>query len=134
MSRAPTCTTCFVHKIKSGVFSTCTCNTHLNVLPCVQEEQACGTALILACSSAASDREVSQWATRAFFRSDGDFNIFVIVYILCKLKAVFPFVVGIRYGGEAQMRFPAAMTTPSTVGPVMSSPAPGKLVNLKCLV
>uniref|UniRef100_A0A8C6MDC4 Nucleoporin 155 n=1 Tax=Nothobranchius furzeri TaxID=105023 RepID=A0A8C6MDC4_NOTFU len=62
-----------------------------------REEQACGTALILACSSAACDREVSQWATRAFF----------------------------RYGGEAQMRFPAAMTTPSTVGPVMSSPAPG---------
>ncbi|XP_038589686.1 nuclear pore complex protein Nup155 [Micropterus salmoides] len=62
-----------------------------------REEQACATALILACSSAACDREVSQWATRAFF----------------------------RYGGEAQMRFPAAMTSPSTVGPVMSSPAPG---------
>lgn len=31
-----------------------------------------------------------------------------------------------RYGGEAQMRFPAAMAAPSTVGPVMSSPAPGK--------
>lgn len=62
-----------------------------------REEQACGTALILACSSAACDREVSQWATRAFF----------------------------RYGGEAQMRFPAAMAAPSTVGPVMSSPAPG---------
>uniref|UniRef100_A0A8C2ZJ83 Nuclear pore complex protein Nup155 n=1 Tax=Cyclopterus lumpus TaxID=8103 RepID=A0A8C2ZJ83_CYCLU len=66
-----------------------------------REEQACATALILACSSAASDREVSQWATRAFF----------------------------RYGGEAQMRFPAGMTSPSTVGPVMSSPAPA-LVNL----
>ncbi|KAK5879013.1 hypothetical protein CesoFtcFv8_024365 [Champsocephalus esox] len=62
-----------------------------------REEQACGTALILACSSSACDREVSQWATRAFF----------------------------RYGGEAQMRFPAAMGSPSTVGPVMSSPAPG---------
>ncbi|XP_068430633.1 nuclear pore complex protein Nup155 [Clinocottus analis] len=62
-----------------------------------REEQACATALILACSSAASDREVSQWATRAFF----------------------------RYGGEAQMRFPAAMTSANTVGPVMSSPAPG---------
>lgn len=62
-----------------------------------REEQACATSLILACSSAACDREVSQWATRAFF----------------------------RYGGEAQMRFPAAMTNPSTVGPVMSSPAPG---------
>uniref|UniRef100_A0A3B4XD68 Nuclear pore complex protein Nup155 n=1 Tax=Seriola lalandi dorsalis TaxID=1841481 RepID=A0A3B4XD68_SERLL len=59
-----------------------------------REEQACATALILACSNAASDREVSQWATRAFF----------------------------RYGGEAQMRFPAAMASPSTVGPVMSSP------------
>uniref|UniRef100_A0AAQ4NN15 Nuclear pore complex protein Nup155 n=1 Tax=Gasterosteus aculeatus aculeatus TaxID=481459 RepID=A0AAQ4NN15_GASAC len=34
-----------------------------------REEQACAAALILACSSAASDREVSQWATRAFFRS-----------------------------------------------------------------
>lgn len=62
-----------------------------------REEQACATSLILACSAAACDREVSQWATRAFF----------------------------RYGGEAQMRFPAAMTNPSTVGPVMSSPAPG---------
>uniref|UniRef100_A0A8C4GQF9 Nuclear pore complex protein Nup155 n=1 Tax=Dicentrarchus labrax TaxID=13489 RepID=A0A8C4GQF9_DICLA len=62
-----------------------------------REEQACATSLILGCSSAACDREVSQWATRAFF----------------------------RYGGEAQMRFPAAMTSPSNVGPVMSSPAPG---------
>uniref|UniRef100_A0A671YB06 Nucleoporin 155 n=1 Tax=Sparus aurata TaxID=8175 RepID=A0A671YB06_SPAAU len=62
-----------------------------------REEQACATALILACSGAACDREVSQWATRAFF----------------------------RYGGEAQMRFPAALSSPSTVGPVMSSPAPG---------
>ncbi|XP_076020291.1 nuclear pore complex protein Nup155 [Genypterus blacodes] len=62
-----------------------------------REEQACSTALILACSSLACNREVSQWATRAFF----------------------------RYGGEAQMRFPAAMASPSTVGPVMSSPAPG---------
>ncbi|XP_055087644.1 nuclear pore complex protein Nup155 [Periophthalmus magnuspinnatus] len=62
-----------------------------------REEQACATSLILSCSTAACDREVSQWATRAFF----------------------------RYGGEAQMRFPAAMTSPSTVGPLMSSPAPG---------
>ncbi|CAL9683382.1 unnamed protein product [Knipowitschia caucasica] len=62
-----------------------------------KEEQACATALILSCSTAACDREVSQWATRAFF----------------------------RYGGEAQMRFPAALTNPSTVGPLMSSPAPG---------
>ncbi|KAM9841021.1 nuclear pore complex protein Nup155 [Aulostomus maculatus] len=64
-----------------------------------REEQACATALILACSRAACDSEVSQWATRAF----------------------------LRYGGEAQMRFPAAMTSPSTVGPMMSSPAPGIL-------
>ncbi|XP_061215354.1 nuclear pore complex protein Nup155 [Neopsephotus bourkii] len=42
-----------------------------------QEDQACATCLILACSNAACDREVSAWATRAFF----------------------------RYGGEAQMRF-----------------------------
>ncbi|XP_034458801.1 nuclear pore complex protein Nup155 isoform X2 [Hippoglossus hippoglossus] len=62
-----------------------------------REEQACATALILACSSSACDREVSQWATKSFF----------------------------RYGGEAQMRFPSAMASPSTVGPVMSSPAPG---------
>ncbi|XP_034048068.1 nuclear pore complex protein Nup155 [Thalassophryne amazonica] len=64
-----------------------------------REEQACATALILACSSAACDREVSQWATRAFF----------------------------RYGGEAQVRFSAAITSPSNVGPMMSSPAPGIL-------
>uniref|UniRef100_A0A8C5EGR8 Nuclear pore complex protein Nup155 n=1 Tax=Gouania willdenowi TaxID=441366 RepID=A0A8C5EGR8_GOUWI len=62
-----------------------------------REEQACATSLILACSTAACDREVSQWATRAFF----------------------------RYGGEAQMRFPVAVTSPATVGPIMSSPAPG---------
>uniref|UniRef100_A0A669CSY1 Nuclear pore complex protein Nup155 n=1 Tax=Oreochromis niloticus TaxID=8128 RepID=A0A669CSY1_ORENI len=52
-----------------------------------REEQACATALILACSSAACDREVSQWATRAFF----------------------------RYGGEAQMRFPAALASPTNI-------------------
>ncbi|XP_037120775.1 nuclear pore complex protein Nup155 [Syngnathus acus] len=62
-----------------------------------REEQACATALILACSNEACNREVSQWATRAFF----------------------------RYGGEAQMRFPAAMSPPSNVGPMMSSPGPG---------
>ncbi|KAH0520598.1 Nuclear pore complex protein Nup155 [Microtus ochrogaster] len=33
-----------------------------------QEDQACATCLILACSTAACDREVSAWATRAFFR------------------------------------------------------------------
>lgn len=62
-----------------------------------REEQACGTALILACSSAACDREVSLWATRAFF----------------------------RYGGEAQMRFPSALSAPSNVGPLFGSPVPG---------
>ncbi|XP_012873976.1 PREDICTED: nuclear pore complex protein Nup155 [Dipodomys ordii] len=59
-----------------------------------QEDQACATCLILACSAAACDREVSAWATRAFF----------------------------RYGGEAQMRFPATLPTPSTVGPILGSP------------
>ncbi|KAJ8408637.1 hypothetical protein AAFF_G00252720 [Aldrovandia affinis] len=62
-----------------------------------REDQACATALILACSSAACDREVSVWATRAFF----------------------------RYGGEAQMRFPSALTAPSNVGPLLGSPVPG---------
>ncbi|XP_046901135.1 nuclear pore complex protein Nup155 isoform X1 [Hypomesus transpacificus] len=62
-----------------------------------REQHACATALILACSSAACDREVSLWATRAFF----------------------------RYGGEAQMRFPTALSAPSNVGPLMGSPVPG---------
>ncbi|XP_042309327.1 nuclear pore complex protein Nup155 [Sceloporus undulatus] len=57
-------------------------------------EQACATCLILACSSAACDREVSSWATRAFF----------------------------RYGGEAQMRFPSLLSPPSNVGSVLGSP------------
>uniref|UniRef100_A0A8C3YBW3 Nucleoporin 155 n=1 Tax=Catagonus wagneri TaxID=51154 RepID=A0A8C3YBW3_9CETA len=59
-----------------------------------QEDQACATCLILACSTAACDREVSAWATRAFF----------------------------RYGGEAQMRFPTALPAPSNVGPILGSP------------
>ncbi|NXO63930.1 NU155 protein, partial [Phainopepla nitens] len=59
-----------------------------------QEDQACATCLILACSTAAYDREVSAWATRAFF----------------------------RYGGEAQMRFPSALPPPSNVGPILGSP------------
>uniref|UniRef100_A0A8B9D8U3 Nucleoporin 155 n=1 Tax=Anser cygnoides TaxID=8845 RepID=A0A8B9D8U3_ANSCY len=59
-----------------------------------QEDQACATCLILACSNAACDREVSAWATRAFF----------------------------RYGGEAQMRFPSALPPPSNVGPILGSP------------
>uniref|UniRef100_A0A4W5M4I7 Nuclear pore complex protein Nup155 n=1 Tax=Hucho hucho TaxID=62062 RepID=A0A4W5M4I7_9TELE len=62
-----------------------------------REEQACATALILSCSSAACDREVSQWATRAFF----------------------------RYGGEAQMRFPSAHSALSNVGALFGSPVPG---------
>ncbi|CAB1318328.1 unnamed protein product, partial [Coregonus sp. 'balchen'] len=62
-----------------------------------REEQACATALILACSSAACDREVSQWASRAFF----------------------------RYGGEAQMRFASAHSAPSNVGALFGSPVPG---------
>uniref|UniRef100_A0A8C2EB82 Nuclear pore complex protein Nup155 n=1 Tax=Cyprinus carpio TaxID=7962 RepID=A0A8C2EB82_CYPCA len=44
------------------------------------EGQACATALILACSSAACDREVSVWATRAFFRSD--MNLYHCLYVL----------------------------------------------------
>ncbi|XP_006889597.1 PREDICTED: nuclear pore complex protein Nup155-like isoform X2 [Elephantulus edwardii] len=59
-----------------------------------QEDQACATCLILACSTAACDREVSAWATRAFF----------------------------RYGGEAQMRFPTTLAPPSNVGPILGSP------------
>uniref|UniRef100_A0A8C0QQB1 Nucleoporin 155 n=1 Tax=Chelonoidis abingdonii TaxID=106734 RepID=A0A8C0QQB1_CHEAB len=61
-----------------------------------QEDQACATCLILACSTAACDREVSAWATRAFF----------------------------RYGGEAQMRFPSALPPPSNLGPILGSPVP----------
>ncbi|XP_006876995.1 PREDICTED: nuclear pore complex protein Nup155 isoform X2 [Chrysochloris asiatica] len=59
-----------------------------------QEDQACATCLILACSTAACDREVSAWATRSFF----------------------------RYGGEAQMRFPTTLPPPSNVGPILGSP------------
>ncbi|PIN97801.1 hypothetical protein AB205_0201700 [Aquarana catesbeiana] len=61
-----------------------------------QEDQACATCLILACSSSASDREVSTWATRAFF----------------------------RYGGEAQMRMQSSLPAPSNVGPIFGSPMP----------
>uniref|UniRef100_A0A8C0EQX2 Nucleoporin 155 n=1 Tax=Bubo bubo TaxID=30461 RepID=A0A8C0EQX2_BUBBB len=59
-----------------------------------QEDQACATCLILACSNAACDSEVSAWATRAFF----------------------------RYGGEARMRFPSALPAPSNIGPLPCSP------------
>ncbi|OXB79178.1 UNVERIFIED_CONTAM: hypothetical protein H355_006637 [Colinus virginianus] len=61
-----------------------------------QEDEACAACLILACSNAACDREVSAWATRAFF----------------------------RYGGEAQMRFPSALPPPSSAGPTLGSPIP----------
>ncbi|NXF69848.1 NU155 protein, partial [Ciccaba nigrolineata] len=61
-----------------------------------QEDQACATCLILACSNAACDSEVSAWATRAFF----------------------------RYGGEARMRFPSALPAPSNIGPLPCSPFP----------
>ncbi|KAM6303695.1 nuclear pore complex protein Nup155 isoform 2-T2 [Podargus strigoides] len=61
-----------------------------------QEDQACATCLILACSNAACDREVSAWATRAFF----------------------------RYGGEAQMRFPSALPPPSNIGRILGSSVP----------
>ncbi|NXJ15091.1 NU155 protein, partial [Odontophorus gujanensis] len=59
-----------------------------------QEDEACAACLILACSNAACDREVSAWATRAFF----------------------------RYGGEAQMRFPSALPPPRSTGPTLGSP------------
>uniref|UniRef100_A0A8B9J1Q5 Nucleoporin 155 n=1 Tax=Amazona collaria TaxID=241587 RepID=A0A8B9J1Q5_9PSIT len=58
-----------------------------------QEDQACATCLILACSNAACDREVSAWATRAFF----------------------------RYGGEAQMRFSSAPKTYLYFFPLLGS-------------
>ncbi|KAE8636462.1 hypothetical protein XENTR_v10003006 [Xenopus tropicalis] len=61
-----------------------------------QENQACATCLILACSTAASDREVSAWAARAFF----------------------------RYGGEAQLRVQSALHQPGNVGPIFGSPLP----------
>ncbi|NXK00399.1 NU155 protein, partial [Corythaixoides concolor] len=64
-----------------------------------QEDQACATCLILACSNAGCDREVSAWATRAFF----------------------------RYGGEAQMRFPSALPPPGNIGPILGSPVPTDL-------
>ncbi|GAB1299230.1 Nuclear pore complex protein Nup155 [Apodemus speciosus] len=82
-----------------------------------QEDQACATCLILACSTAACDREVSAWATRAFFSvgyraaSDCPKQLIMICLMLC-----------LRYGGEAQMRFPATLPTPSNVGPILGSP------------
>uniref|UniRef100_S4RQG5 Nucleoporin 155 n=1 Tax=Petromyzon marinus TaxID=7757 RepID=S4RQG5_PETMA len=69
----------------------------------VQEDQACATCLILACSRAAHDSEVSMWAARAFY----------------------------RYGGEAQMRFsgmlPQTMLnfgSPVASSTMLRSPAP----------
>ncbi|XP_068106698.1 nuclear pore complex protein Nup155 [Hyperolius riggenbachi] len=68
-----------------------------------QEDQACATCLILACSSSASDREVSAWATRAFF----------------------------RYGGEAQMRIQSSLPAPTNVGALFGSPvAVGSPINI----
>lgn len=61
-----------------------------------QPDQACATCLILACSHAACDREISVWATRAFF----------------------------RYGGEAQMRIQPSLPAPANAGAMFGSPLP----------
>ncbi|KAM3938778.1 nuclear pore complex protein Nup155 isoform 1-T1 [Leptodactylus fuscus] len=61
-----------------------------------QQDQACATCLILACSYAASDREICVWATRAFF----------------------------RYGGEAQMRIQQSLPAPANAGALFGSPLP----------
>ncbi|XP_073400058.1 nuclear pore complex protein Nup155 isoform X1 [Dendrobates tinctorius] len=61
-----------------------------------QQDQACATCLILACSHAASDREISVWATRAFF----------------------------RYGGDAQMRIQPSLPAPANAGAMFGSPLP----------
>ncbi|XP_019645345.1 PREDICTED: nuclear pore complex protein Nup155-like isoform X1 [Branchiostoma belcheri] len=64
----------------------------------LRDEQACATCLILACSKAASDQEVSEWATRAFF----------------------------RFGGEAQFAFPVApdITNMGQAPDIGMSPSP----------
>ncbi|KAG9488421.1 hypothetical protein GDO78_007954 [Eleutherodactylus coqui] len=61
-----------------------------------QQDQACATCLILACSYAASDREISVWATRAFF----------------------------RYGGEAQLRIQPSLPAPANASAMFGSPLP----------
>ncbi|NXH16466.1 NU155 protein, partial [Bucco capensis] len=58
-----------------------------------QKDEACATCLILACSNTACDREVSAWATRAFF----------------------------RYGGEAQVRVVSALPPPVSAGAALDS-------------
>ncbi|XP_056402290.1 nuclear pore complex protein Nup155 isoform X2 [Hyla sarda] len=62
----------------------------------LQQDEACATCLILACSHAACDREISVWATRAFY----------------------------RYGGEAQMRFQPSLPAPANAGAMFGSPLP----------
>ncbi|XP_017679081.1 PREDICTED: nuclear pore complex protein Nup155 [Lepidothrix coronata] len=54
-----------------------------------QEDQACATCLILACSNAAYDREVSAWATRAFFRAHQQRKLSVMGLIL-QVNVLFP--------------------------------------------
>ncbi|XP_071991346.1 nuclear pore complex protein Nup155-like [Engystomops pustulosus] len=61
----------------------------------LHQDQACATCLILACSYAAADREISVWATRAFF----------------------------RYGGEAQMRLQPSLPAPASAA-IFGSPLP----------
>ena len=41
----------------------------------LKEDQACATALILACSSSVQDSQLADWATRAFFLHVGDAKI-----------------------------------------------------------
>uniref|UniRef100_A0A673ZGX3 Nuclear pore complex protein Nup155 n=1 Tax=Salmo trutta TaxID=8032 RepID=A0A673ZGX3_SALTR len=53
-----------------------------------REEQACATALILSCSSASCDREVSQWATRAFFRYGGEVPLGSFLFNVCVFFAI----------------------------------------------
>jgi len=66
-----------------------------------KEDQACATCLVLACSAQASQQQVAEWATRAFF----------------------------KYGVETHLPSPGAPTGvhPPVTGPTstMGSPAPG---------
>lgn len=70
------------------------------------------------------------WGSSGSGDSTTNFKVVVnVCAVKCFVESVIyqlPFLVVSRYGGEAQMRFPAALSSPSTVGPVMSSPAPGK--------
>lgn len=65
------------------------------------EDQACATCLILACSRAAHDSEVSMWAARAFY----------------------------RYGGEAQMRFSGMLPQAVPLGSSFTSSAQKTMLN-----